>query len=370
MFHLWTLTPALYVSLFFIRRLTLSFACKIGFVTLIILACEFHLVSRLAYGNMFSPEWSRPLMIVQGWLFVSAVLFACLLLLRDVAALLARLLFRCQIPFLLSVMPLLILALGVSAFGVMQAIRVPTVRTVTIAIPNLPSAFDGIRIVQLADLHSSRLHPREWVEQVVNKANALQPDLMVLTGDMFDGHVSQRYADVKPLRELRARYGIYAITGNHEYYFDYRSWLCAWESLNIPFLLNTHVRIEKDGQSLVLAGVTDEAAIKEGEMGPDIARALEGSKASDTIILLDHRPGNARVNSHYGVSLQLSGHTHGGMIRGLDIAIKPANDGFISGLYRVGEMNLYVSNGAGLWNGFPVRLGRPAEITHIVLNKG
>ncbi|MBQ4768071.1 metallophosphoesterase [Pectobacterium versatile] len=370
MFHLWTLAPALYVSLFFIRRLTLSFARKIGFVVLVIIACEFHLISHLVYGNMFSPEWPRPVMIAQGWLFVSAVLFACLLLFRDVAALLARWLFRCRIPFLPSAMPLLILALGVSAFGVMQAIRVPNVRTVTITIPNLPSAFDGTRIVQLADLHSSRLHPREWVEQVVNKANALQPDLIVLTGDMFDGYVSQRYADVEPLRYLRARDGIYAITGNHEYYFKYRSWMSAWESLNIPFLLNAHVCIERDGQSLVLAGVTDEAAIKEGEVGPDIARALEGTQPSDTIILLDHRPGNALVNARHGVNLQLSGHTHGGMIRGLDIAIKPANNGFISGLYRVGEMSLYVSNGAGLWNGFPVRLGRPAEITHIVLNKG
>ena len=86
------------------------------------------------------------------------------------------------------------------------------------------------------------------------------------------------------------------------------------------------------------------------------------------MILLDHRPGTADDNAAAGVKLQLSGHTHGGMVLGLDQLVKPLNNGYISGRYPVGPMTLYVSNGAGLWNGFPLRLGRPSEITELILH--
>ncbi len=84
-------------------------------------------------------------------------------------------------------------------------------------------------------------------------------------------------------------------------------------------------------------------------------------------ILMAHRPDGARENAKAGVDLQLSGHTHGGQVLGLHYIAQYANDGLVSGLYPIGGMQLYVSNGTGLWNGFPIRLGRPAEITQIVL---
>ncbi len=85
------------------------------------------------------------------------------------------------------------------------------------------------------------------------------------------------------------------------------------------------------------------------------------------VILLSHRPGNAVASAHAGVALELAGHTHGGQIRGPDLLTKWTNHGYLSGLYRVGSMPLYVSNGTGLWNGLAIRLGRPSEITRIVL---
>lgn len=88
------------------------------------------------------------------------------------------------------------------------------------------------------------------------------------------------------------------------------------------------------------------------------------------VILLKHRPSGAAASAAAGVGLQLSGHTHGGMIRGLDQVVRYANQGFVSGSYDVAGMTLYVSNGTGLWNGFPIRLGVPAEITEIVLRAG
>ena len=134
------------------------------------------------------------------------------------------------------------------------------------------------------------------------------------------------------------------------------------------FLNNAGYRVNRDGDSLYLAGVTDAVAPSYGLPGPDLAQALKSSRSGETIILLDHRPENAGLAAERGVSLQLSGHTHGGMIAGLDKLIALANNGFVSGLYKQGSLNLYVSNGSGIWNGFPFRLGKPAEITLITLH--
>jgi predicted MPP superfamily phosphohydrolase len=271
-----------------------------------------------------------------------------------------------SLPFLPTTLPLLILAGGLAAWGVRQATVVPEVRVVNVTLPGLPQAFEGYRIIQLSDIHASRLLTGQWVEKVVEKANARKADLIVLTGDMSDGYVSVRRGDVAPLGQLRAKDGIYAIAGNHEYYFNYDEWMPVWSQLGIPFLLNGHVRLYRDEHSIVIAGVTDE---KDLANPPNVTKALAGTQPDDTVILLDHRPGNARENARHNVKLQLSGHTHGGMIRPLEFAIKPANNGFVSGRYQVAGMQLYVSNGTGLWNGFPLRIGRPSEITELVLHR-
>jgi len=370
MFFLWTLLPALYITLRFIWRLSLPVITRLLFALLVVLICQFHFISRILWGSMFSPEWPRPVMIAVGMLFGATVLFASFLLLGDLVALLIRLLTRKRLPFLPVTLPLLAGAIMLSGVGVWQAIQVPDVRTVEVNIAGLPPAFEGYRVVQLADIHATRLLPREWVAQIVAKTNALNPDLIALTGDMSDGALAVRYQDLQPLAGLHAADGVYAITGNHEYYFDWQEWIPAWQKLGIPFLMNSHVRIAKGDASLVLAGVTDKIAKRFGSDAPNIQRALEGTTASDTVILLDHRPDTAVQNAQYGVKLQLSGHTHGGMVRGLDQAVKLANGGFVSGRYQVGNMTLYVSNGAGLWNGFPLRLGRPSEITQFILHAG
>ena len=366
MFFLWTLLPALYVSWRLFWCLPCRVSVRIGFSLLAILGCEFHFITWLVSGNMFSPELPLWMMLGLGWWFGTLVILACALMLRDIVFLmLSR---KGAINH--SGVVLLALAMLTSVVGVRNAVQDPNVRSVELSLPALPVGFEGYRIVQLTDIHTSSLLRRDWLERVVSRSNALDADLMVLTGDLSDGLLSRRKNDIAPLSRLRAKDGVYATTGNHEYYFDYSAWMQAFNALDIPFLLNSHVRLSRGGDSLILAGVTDEAAIRVGEEGPDIAKALTGVGAHEAMILLDHRPGHAERNAVHGVMLQLSGHTHGGMIRGLDQAIKPANGGFISGYYPVGNMALYVSNGAGLWNGFPLRLGRPAEITQLILRRG
>lgn len=371
MFHFITAIIALYVIWRFVRPLSVGRAGKIGLGVLLLLIAEHHLVTRTFFGSMASPEVPGQVLVVLGWAFASLILLALLLLIRDLLGIVVWALRGRPGRVLLGGsrlgIALGLISTGLSAVGVWQAIRVPDVKTMEIVLPRLPAELDGLRIVQLTDLHASRLLQAPWLQAVVDKTNALKPDLILITGDLVDGSPRARVDDVQPLKDLRARYGVFAIPGNHEYYVDYVHWLPAFEHLGLHMLLNEHVLITHNGRDLVLAGVTDKAAQPFKLPEPDIIKALKGAPAGDQVILLSHRPGGALVNAGQGVDLQLSGHTHGGQILGPHLIAKWANEGFVSGLYAVAGMQLYVSNGTGLWNGFPVRLGRPSEITEIVL---
>lgn len=371
MFHFITAIIALYVIWRFVRPLSVGRAGKIGLGVLLLLIAEHHLVTRTFFGSMASPEVPGQVLVVLGWAFASLILLALLLLIRDLVGIVVWALRGRTGRVLLGGsrlgIALGLISTGLSAVGVWQAIRVPDVKTLEIVLPRLPAELDGLRIVQLTDLHASRLLQAPWLQAVVDKTNALKPDLILITGDLVDGSPRARVDDVQPLKDLRARYGVFAIPGNHEYYVDYVHWLPAFEHLGLHMLLNEHVLITHNGRDLVLAGVTDKAAQPFKLPEPDIIKALKGAPAGDPVILLSHRPGGALLNAGQGVDLQLSGHTHGGQILGPHLIAKWANEGFVSGLYAVAGMQLYVSNGTGLWNGFPVRLGRPSEITEIVL---
>ena len=371
MFHLITAIIALYVIWRFVRPLSVGRAGKIGLGVLLLLIAEHHLVTRTFFGSMASPEVPGQVLVVLGWAFASLILLALLLLIRDLVGIVVWALRGRTGRVLLGGsrlgIALGLISTGLSAVGVWQAIRVPDVKTMEIVLPRLPAELDGLSIVQLTDLHASRLLQAPWLQAVVDKTNALKPDLILITGDLVDGSPRARVDDVQPLKDLRARYGVFAIPGNHEYYVDYVHWLPAFEHLGLHMLLNEHVLITHNGRDLVLAGVTDKAAQPFKLPEPDIIKALKGAPAGDPVILLSHRPGGALLNAGQGVDLQLSGHTHGGQILGPHLIAKWANEGFVSGLYAVAGMQLYVSNGTGLWNGFPVRLGRPSEITEIVL---
>lgn len=260
-----------------------------------------------------------------------------------------------------------LVALVLAAVAVSQAMRVPPLKDVTVAIPDLPHGFDGYTILHLSDLHISRLFPAAWAQAVVARANDLGTDLIVVTGDFIDGSLAARRADVAPLSDLRARDGVWAVPGNHEYFFDHDAWMRHLAGLGIRVLANAHTILTREGGALVLAGVTDRSAPATGHPGPSLDAALAGAPAGAPVVLLDHQPANAARSAARGVALQMSGHTHGGMIRGLDRLVARGNAGFVSGAYRVGGMLLYVSNGTALWPGFALRLGRPSELTRITL---
>lgn len=371
MFHVITALIALYVIWRFVWPLTWPAKAKALLAAVVLLAAEHHLVTRTFFGTMASPEVPAAVLMVLGWAFGALILLALFLFIKDVAGLAlsvfsrsrGRALLRC--PRLRA--GLAAASVALSALGVWQAVRVPEVKTIEVALPGLPQTYDGFRIAHLTDLHASRLLQGDWMQAVVARTNALEPDLTLITGDLVDGTTAARAADVLPLRDLRAKHGVVAIPGNHEYYAEYVGWLEAFDKLGLRMLLNEHMTLERNGQTLVLAGITDSAASRVGQPLPDIAAAMAGVPPSATVILLSHRPVGAVRHAQAGASLQLSGHTHGGQILGPHLLTQLANEGFVSGMYQVGNMKLYVSNGAGLWPGFPIRLGRPSEITQFVL---
>lgn len=348
--------------------LTLPPVAKVAVAVPLLLTSQYHFWSKLSSGSVIAPEFPRAIVILFNWAFGAILLLAVLQMLLDLGTLATTVARRRMVGAPDGVRyGLAGVAALLAALGVYNALRVPPVEDVEIAIASLPPQFDGYQLLQLTDLHISRLFPARWARGMVDRANATDVDLIVVTGDFIDGSVAIRRADVEPLRDLRAPDGVYAVPGNHEYFFGYREWMRHLSGMGMRMLPNAHAVFARGDARLVVAGVTDLSAPQVGEAGPDLGRALAGAPAGAPVLLLDHQPREARRAATKGVALQLSGHTHGGMIVGLARLLERPNGGFVSGRYEVGNMTLYVSNGTGLWPGFALRLGRPPEMTRITL---
>ena len=246
---------------------------------------------------------------------------------------------------------------------VRAGIRLPDVRRVELYFPDLPPAFDGYRIVQLSDLHISAAARAERTKGVVRLANACDPDLVVVTGDIVDGTVRAHLEDVEPLGGLVAKDGVLGCNGNHEYYSDPARWAVEFDRLGLRVLRNAAATIRRGGDAVTVIGQDD-------PVGGDTDISAAAASAAPFRILLAHRPTRIAEHAAMGVRLQLSGHTHGGAVLGLDRLVARSNEGHVRGLYREHGLTLYVNAGTGQWAGFPERAGVPTEITEIVLRRG
>lgn len=259
---------------------------------------------------------------------------------------------------------------GLSALSLRNGMRPAQVKEVRITLKRLPEAFNGFHIVQITDLHVGPTHDGLWTEHVVEKTNALNPDLIVLTGDFVDGEVARIGKFIAPLGKLRARHGVYFITGNHEYYSGVDEWVEFIKGLGIHALMNASVPLTVDGRTIYLAGTEDYESKKFPGHGEDLDKALAACGKDEPVILLAHQPVTVIEAAKKGVDLQLSGHTHGGQIRPFDYAVR-LRQPYIAGLYQHPDSNtqIYVSSGTGYW-GPPMRLGTASEITSIKLVRG
>ena len=250
--------------------------------------------------------------------------------------------------------------------AVSSALRAAQLVEVTVPIRNLPPALHGLTIVQISDLHVGPTIRGDVVDALVDRVNALRPDLVALTGDLVDGSVAALAGEMRGFARLRARHGIYFVTGNHEYYSNVAEWLPWWRAQGVNVLRNERVSIGEGPDCLDLAGVDDWSAQRfGGGHGHDLPKALAGRDPARPLILLAHQPRSIVEAAAHGVSLQLSGHTHGGQLWPFSWLVG-LQQPYVAGLAKHGETWIYVSRGTGYW-GPPMRLGAPSELTRIVL---
>lgn len=254
-----------------------------------------------------------------------------------------------------------VLALAGTVVGRLQvAADVPIVR-VRLELARWPRAMNGFRLVQLSDLHLGDSIDGRWLERVVARANSLDADAVVITGDFADGSVAQLGPEAAAIGALHAKQGVYFVTGNHEYYSGLEPWLRELASHGIRTLQNERTELTgPDGARVDLVGVNDSEARGSAD-GPDLAKALAGRDPHRAVVLLAHQPREIVAAAAQGVDLQLSGHTHGGQIFPWPLAVR-LQQPYVAGLIRHAGTWLYVSRGTGYW-GPPMRLGAPPEIT-------
>ena len=259
------------------------------------------------------------------------------------------------------------LAALATLIGFINARRLAKVRRVDIPIRGLPEALHGFSIAQISDLHIGPTIKGDYLERVVDAVNALEADMIAVTGDLVDGSVSDLAGHTQALSRLTARHGAFFVTGNHEYYSGVYAWLREVRRLGLCVLINEHVVLSHEGESVVVAGVTDfGGGYFDVSHHSDPAAALTGAPSDAGVrLLLAHQPRSAFAAAPAGFDLQISGHTHGGQIFPWSYLVR-LQQPFIAGLHRVESLWVYISRGTGYW-GPPKRLGAPSEITYLRL---
>jgi len=256
-----------------------------------------------------------------------------------------------------------------TGFGVYEARRTPDVVRVDIPIVDLPPDLAGFRIAQITDTHVGPMIRREMMQEFVAVANALEPDMIAVTGDLADGYLPEMRPHVEPVADLRAPHGVYFVTGNHEYYWDYEGWIAEVRRLGLTVLLNEHRVLERGSGRILLAGVTDYSAGRYNlAAASDPMAALAGAPRADVKIVLAHQPKSIYEVSDTGYDLQISGHTHGGQFFPWGLFVHLLQP-YVAGLHRHGNTWIYVSRGTGYW-GPPLRIAAPPEITLLTLVRG
>ncbi len=259
-------------------------------------------------------------------------------------------------------------AAGLVADGVLLEPRHVVVERKTIAINDLPDAFDGFRICQITDVHHGPFTGLEFIKKVVEKVNSLNPGLVVLTGDYVDHSSKYIVPAVSALCRLKSSNGVLAVLGNHDHWMDANLTQEVFNRYNVPVITNSHKLIEIKDKAICVAGVGDLM-----EDSQDLKAAFYGVPADIPRILLSHNPDYAEsMPASERVDLVLAGHTHGGQVR-MPFSIAPITmsrygQKYAGGLVRSASRQVYVSRGIGVV-GLPVRFNCPPEITIITLTK-
>jgi len=240
---------------------------------------------------------------------------------------------------------------------VLKEIRIPLAK--------LPPELDGFTLVQLSDLHIDLSKSSSWLDNLVARTNRLNPDLIVITGDLIDTDICRLDGICAILRKLKARYGVYAVTGNHEFYAGIPLFLKTAAAAHLTVLRNAGVSI---AGAIELAGIDDAHEAERFEhISPQesLAAAFSRIDFRKPLILLSHQPDVFDLARGMGADLQLSGHTHAGQIPPMDLLVRILFE-YPFGRYQRGAAFLYTTCGTGFW-GPPMRLFSKSEIVKVVL---
>lgn len=261
-----------------------------------------------------------------------------------------------------------LLAILMTIFGFISVLRGPKI--VKIDIPNnfLPDALVDLKIAQISDLHIGPTIQSRYVKRVVKKTNEQGPDIIVITGDLVDAHTNSIKKHLQPLADLKSKYGVFYVTGNHEYYWGMNTLFQELKNVGLTILDNENKIININGSQLMIAGIPDPMAAQLGNsFRPDLKKARYTQEKTDFNILLAHRPDPYHAAEELGFNLQFSGHTHAGQFFPFSLLIPFAHK-YYRGLNQHNKMWLYVNPGTGYW-GPANRFGIASEITLVKLIK-
>jgi hypothetical protein len=255
-----------------------------------------------------------------------------------------------------------IVALLLAALACIQGLRPPVVTEHTVRLAGLPKERDGFTLVAVSDLHLGTMIGETWMRRLVVRLDELKPDAVVIVGDLVDSEVGALEPLLPVLRTLRAPHGVWAVTGNHEYYAGLDRSVALLEAAGYSVLRDRAVEI---APGLVLAGVDDLGVRRQfGQNEPALAHAL-ANRPPGAVVLLSHSPVQAERAAALGAGLTLSGHTHNGQIWPFNYLVRLSTR-YVGGRYEVGGMTLIVGRGTGTW-GPRMRLWQPGEILKITL---
>ncbi len=267
-------------------------------------------------------------------------------------------------------------------YGSFVGVRRLNVNRMEIALKDLPEAFDGYRIVLFSDAHVGSFTGwrQSLLQRDIDSINAQKADAIFFVGDLQNQRPEELYPVQEMLRSLKATDGVFSVLGNHDYsdYIDddpaikianEREMVSRQRQFGWKLLLNEHLTLEKQGARLVITGVENDQTRKQMKKRNDLAKALEGVRDDDCIILLQHDPGAWQQTEWIQpqVSLTLSGHTHGGQVSLFGLRATQLSKNYDYGLYREGERQLYVTCGIG--GLVPFRFGVTPEIAVITLKR-
>jgi len=260
-----------------------------------------------------------------------------------------------QIPMAIIAGVFIVAAAAFSVYGLWNA-QHPVIKRITVTIPNLPQAWKGRVAVQLSDVHLGPVHRERFMQHIISQVKAINPDVVFITGDLFDGEGRNLDTLAEPLNELTPPFGSYFITGNHETYIGLDKSLDALRAIDINILRDSSV----DVAGVNIVGVDYP---KPGEK-KDFSKIVSLAVAGQPSIVLWHQPSDLDTLKNLGVNLVLSGHTHDGQLWPFNYITDAVFHGHGYGLTVDGPFTEYTSSGVGTW-GPPMRTGNRPEIVVI-----